>query len=324
MRRTRADSAAIQLSGVLVVFVIALLCGDATGGDCARSSSGCFSLAAGFTETMITLDWEPPAEAAAFDIYADYGNGFVRVNPIPVTSRPRYSFFWVEQGGRKKRVVKGRRVRLYVQALTGRGCDSLRKACTALCRSDEVRTRYFAGFSRALDRRVVGAILRTSQRTQRLAPEARSIGTAQFTEAFPALARAIDSAYRKKIDPLDEGACVPFSTLAAKYLSARGVPCYRVQGVFISQFHSFNMLVVDSVEYILDFTADQFLPRSAPVLMPADWRQIDSTGAPTRATAGISARMYQIEKIWASDRLRFTDTPDARLYRSLLDSLLRE
>jgi hypothetical protein len=75
------------------------------------------------------------------------------------------------------------------------------------------------------------------------------------------------------------------------------------------------------VEYVLDFTADQFVPGNAPVFMPRDWCFVDSCGKPTSRQKGIFTKMYRIETVFASDQINFTDTPKAKEYQRLLDSL---
>ena len=74
----------------------------------AADSSRCpFPVAAQFSEDMITLSWGPVEGASAFNVYADYGGGFRKVNFAPVASRNRFSLLWIESTGRKERVVKG-------------------------------------------------------------------------------------------------------------------------------------------------------------------------------------------------------------------------
>jgi hypothetical protein len=57
--------------------------------------------------------------------------------------------------------------------------------------------------------------------------------------------------------------------------------------------------------------------------MPRDWCFIDSCGSPTGASRGTFTKMYRIETVFESDQITFTDTPKAKEYRRVLDSLLR-
>jgi hypothetical protein len=286
------------------------------------AASGNFPIAAQFSEDMITLTWPEVPGAAAYNVYADMGNGPVRANFTPVRSRTRFSFLWIESDGKKERVVKGNRLFLYVVPLRA----NVHKKDTTFSeqpKSCVVSNSYFAGFSNVLDSAACRRILQPTQAVQKiLSPKAAQSRPDAFCGRFGRLAHDIDELYKSKIDPRDEGACVPFSTMVAKYFTANGIPCYRVQGMFIAAFHSFNMVVVDGVEYVLDFTADQFVPGSAPVFMPRDWCAVDSCGRPTRAPGGTFTKTYPVEAVFASDQITFTDTPQAREYQRLLDSLL--
>jgi hypothetical protein len=280
-----------------------------------------FPVAAEFSEDMITLSWQDVPDAVAFNVYADLGNGPVMANFSVVRKRNRFSFLWIESGGKKERVVKGNRVQLYVVPLFARGkiTDSVFTEGRPSC---GVANSYFAGFSNVLDSGGCDRILRPRQTTPKVLVRAEQTSRKEFCSRYGLLAPDVDALYRSKIDPKDEGACVPFSTMVAKYFTSKGVPCYRVQGMFMDAFHSFNIVVVDKVEYILDFTADQFVPGSAPVLMPRDICFVDSIGHPTGAPRGTFTKMYRIEMVFASGQIAFTDTPKAREYKRALDSLL--
>lgn len=281
-----------------------------------------FRLSASFSETMVTIQWPQLHGVEAYDVFADYGVGFKKVNPVPVASRSQFSFLWVDEQGRKKRVVKGNRVRLYAAAIDSEACGDERTPCRYVRLSDTVATRYFEGFAMVESRERCSALLRPSQSSARILPEVKGIGRLAFVDAFPALSSCIADIYRREVDPHDEGACVPFSSIVAVYFSRKNIPCYRAQGLFISQFHSFNIIIVDNVEYILDFTADQFLPSSSPVFIPRDCCYIDSSGVPSCKPAGAVTAMYKIDKVYGADQLRFSDTPRAIHYRRILDSLL--
>jgi hypothetical protein len=296
------------------------------GALCAAPAEVPLTVSATFSETMITLRWQELADVKAYNVYARYNDtAFVCANPVPITSRPQYSFIWVGRGEEKRKVVKGSTVSLYVTALTGEGCGYAAGPCTEAGRSNALTTEYFKGFSRvrsAAD--VTKALTNGSRKTPALLDSAGSIPRRTFTKVFPALSRRLDSLYRKQINPRDEGACVPFSTLAAKYLSAKGIACYRCQGNFIKEFHSFNLVIIDSTEYILDFTADQFLPSSSPVLIPRASCFIDSLGRPTSDTSGTVTPMYIVDKVFHPDQLSFSESEEARFYREALETLFKK
>lgn len=270
---------------------------------------------------MITLSWPEVPSAAAYNVYADLGQGPVRANFAPVHARNRFSFLWIETDGKKERVVKGKRLSLYVVPLFSKTTnrDTVYSEGKHSC---NVTNSYFSGFSRILDAVDCRRILRLPGAAQRILSRPASATSDLFCGRYGALAHTIDAIYKSKIDPLDEGACVPFSTMVAKYFTARGIPCYRAQGLFMNTFHSFNIVVIDSAEYVLDFTADQFVPRSAPVFIPRAWCFVDSSGSPSSAASGTFTKMYRVETVYASDQVTFTDTPKATEYQRLLDSLV--
>jgi hypothetical protein len=287
----------------------------------ARDTLSCnFPVAAEFTEDAITLSWGEYPGASSYNIYADYGTGFKKANFTRVASRNRFTLLWMEENGTKARIVKGNRIVCRVAPLF----PIVKKGDTTYTEGPPgcpVGNDFFRGFSNVLSDTACARILKNRQQTKKIFPSAVSVPRAAFCSQYARLARDIYAAYSAKIDPKDEGACVPFSTLVAKYFTHKGIACYRAQGAFISAFHSYNIIVIDSVEYILDFTADQYVPRSSPVFMPRDYCFADSAGAPTPRPAGTYTRLYQIEKVFSADQIAFTETPKAREYQQFLDSL---
>ncbi|MBD3391156.1 MAG: hypothetical protein GF418_03780 [Chitinivibrionales bacterium] len=321
---TLSVSRAARSRYLTVSLVCAFAAAAAPGGRAQDSSAVAFTLSASFSETMVMLHWEPLDSVHSYNVYADYGKGFVRANPIPVSSRTQFAFAWIEEEGRRRRVVKGNSVSLYVAALAGVRCAEDASRCSEVARSTGVATRYFEGFAEVESRRKLRKVLVKRQSVSRILASGRAVPRDVFLREYPRLTASVVKHYRERIDPQDKGACVPFSTIVSKYFSSRGVECYRAQGRFITQFHSFNIILVDSSEYVLDFTADQFLPGSSPVFIPRNNCFIDSTGAPTDSPQGRCTKMYRAEQVFAPRDLRFTDTEEAALYRAILDSLLRE
>ncbi len=301
----------------LLILLVVLAC---HAGDTALCR---FPVAAQFTEDMITLSWGNVAGAAAYNVYADYGTGFSKANFAPIASRNRFSLLWMGSQGARARVVKGNRVVCRVVPLFAKTSpkDTAFVEGEASC---SVRNDYFRGFAGVLCDTACAKVLETRQRVKKIYPAAVSVERATFCSRYARLARDIYTIYKSKVDPKDEGACVPFSTLVAKYFTKRGIACYRVQGLFIGAFHSFDVVVVDSVEYVLDFTADQYVPNSSPVFMPRDYCFADSCGEPTARPGGISTAFYRAERIFTPDQVTFTETPKARAYQQLLDSLEKE
>ena len=283
-----------------------------------------FNLRARFTETMITLQWDSIPGAAAYDVYADYGTGMRKANFKPVVIRPQYSLLWIKEGDEKKRIVKGYRLALQVVPLKALISGADTSYADLPMRSIIIKNSYLHSYDSVLTGAQCASILRKKQKTPRL-PGALPQSTRQrFIAGYPVVAQTIATIYAQLIDPRDEGACVPFSTLVSKYFTARGIPCFRASGQFIEQFHNFNVVIIDSVEYVLDFTADQFIPGSAPVLIPRDCCYIDSLGRPTEKPAVDSTRFYIFDRLYAADQISFSETATAVKYQRILDSLVQQ
>jgi hypothetical protein len=311
------------LSGILIL--ISVVSSRSDSFDLPEGSGNpAFHLTASFSETMITVDWSAIDSASAYNVYADYGEGYVKANSIPVASRQRFSLVWAGTDGIKKRVVKGHEISLYVSALIGKNCADSSASCIEMFSSDTLHTRYFQGFSGIEDDAKCRLVLQQHQTATQILPKGVNNRSRTFIKKFPCLAGRISEIYGKAINPLEEGACVPFSTIAAIYLSGSGLTCYRAQGLFINKFHSFNLIIIDNVEYILDFTADQFLPGSSPVLIPRDCCFIDSAGGPVCRNHGKVTPMYLIDRVYSADQISFSDSPDALQYSRILDSLMQD
>ncbi len=287
----------------------------------ADPAPGSFAIAARFTEDMITLSWGEVQGARAFNVYADYGRGFVRANFTPVTARNRFVLMWIDFAGKKVRIVKGNSVTCRVTPLFAAVSAQGDTAWTEGRAGAQVSNDYFKGFSSILSDSACARILTARQTQARIFPAGKSTGKAEFCSRYIGPARDVYSIYKERIDPKDEGACVPFSTIVAKYFTKRGIKCYRAQGTFIGAFHSFNLVVIDDAEYVLDFTADQFVPGSSPVLLPRNCCFVDSCGRPTANPNGTFTALYNIDKVYDPAQIDFADTPAARLYSRLLDSL---
>jgi len=274
-------------------------------------------VAATFSEKNISLSWDSCSSAHAYNVYADWGKGFERANFKPITSGTRFVFFRTSDTSRFERAVKGHSVTLYAVPVYDSSIEGEKGSI--------VTTSYFKGFETVLSQEKCKRIIKTADPEYRkLLPKGQSITADKFIRAYVRLAIRVHDIYKNKIDPSNAGACVPFSTVAAKYFTAKGIPCYRAQGSFIAEFHSFNLVIVDTKEYILDFTSDQFIPNTAPVLIPLSHCFIDSTGQPVNNPRGTFTVMYRINQIYDPKHLNFTKTKDAQWYQEMLDSLLRE
>lgn len=122
------------------------------------------------------------------------------------------------------------------------------------------------------------------------------------------------------IDPREVGGCTPVSTVLVKLLKKYGIQACRADGTFIEEFHSFVIINIEGVEYVLDFTADQFVPGVAPVLVPRNHCFIN----PLNGRFGAEGRaVYTVARLFLADNIRIADSEDAAVYRRLLNSVMR-
>jgi hypothetical protein len=307
----------VLLPDLLCILLLASL---SHGGSAGKKAA--FKLSASFSETMITVDWPEIDNVSAFDAWVDFGDGYARANPVPVTSRHRFVFVRTDSNGKLSRISMGNGISVFITALEGENCTDTGAVCRQLFSSDTIHAMYFEGYTGILGEEQCRAVLKPEQTVDPVFSDGVSNRRNSFLKKYPCPAKIIADIYKSRIDPAEEGACVPFSTIVAKYLSGKGIECYRAQGQFIGRFHSFNLVIIDGVEYILDFTADQFLPASSPVLIPRKCCFIDSTGSPVCENHNKVTPMYIIDKIYSKDQVWFNDSPQAVKYQILLDSLL--
>ena len=74
------------------------------------------------------------------------------------------------------------------------------------------------------------------------------------------------------------------------------------------------------MEYVVDVTADQFVPDVSPVVLPRDLCHLNDKGR--FAPEGVP--VYQIGKVYAPERSELVDSEVSDLYRHLLNQVLKK
>jgi len=274
------------------------------------------SLTAVYTEKSIELNWSPVPGATGYNIYSAPSRALLhsspdRINAGPVRSGTRFHFIWQKRGGKHTRSVKGKRHIIGITALFEKEGTTVESGL-----SPTIDNFYYTGYEKITTPGDFRATLCSHQRVPYLPGPLLNNRAARVESFFDEPIRTFMAAIRDTIDFSVQGACVPISAIGVQLLNHYSIRAYRAQGLFINSFHSFIVCVVDSVEYILDFTADQFVPDVSPVLIPRDYcflnrrGRLDTTGTP----------VYRINRLFDTGRLVADSSAD--LYRAILNTTL--
>lgn len=270
-----------------------------------------------YSEKALDLNWDSVPGAAGYHIYtstmADAPPAKQqRVNRKLITSGTHFTYLWNFVDGERVRAIKGREHHLCVRAVRYRDTDSaeVKGPC-----SPEVDNCYFDGFRKVLTAGAIENILVDTQLTARLPVKQRRNSADSFIRFMAGPGRLLSRMVRDSLNALLVGGCAPVSVVLVKALDAWGLSAHRVEGTFIKEYHAFVVLDIEGAEYILDFTADQFVPDVSPVLLPRDLAHLTSRGR-------FGARgkpVYRVAKIYTAGQSSLTDSEDARVYRDMLE-----
>lgn len=275
------------------------------------------NLRAVFSETSIECLWDSVNGATGYNLYdlaVEPGkkNGRRKINALPITSGTRFSYIWDIDKGEMVKRIKGYSHRLVATALFD--------DCHESGPSNSIDNSYFERYKNVLTPQRIAPILSVQQRTLPLPTQPRAMTRQQLTDFLGGPGSQLATMVKKQINPQKQGACSPISTILVRLLAHHGLDALKAEGTFIKEYHSFVLLVVDSVEYVLDFTADQFVPNVAPVLIPRDRcfindvGRLDSTGQP----------VYLISRLYSVDQTSLADNPSGKIYSSMLTEIVQD
>jgi hypothetical protein len=262
-------------------------------------------------ERSIELLWDGPPGAIGYHVFRSDSSWEQarRLNPYPVLSGTRYLYLWERIGKQRVRNVRGTFHRFWITALYPDSSQS--PPCSSIC------TDYFQGFSRIDSAAKLHALLRPTQRGDTLPIPRQEANLPNLQHFIATTGVSLMQLLRDSIDFSQTGACAPVSTIVVKLLKKAGVEAFKAEGVFIDEFHAFTIVIINGVEYVLDFAADQFIPNSSPVLIPRDYCFIspqgraDTCGTPT----------YRVSRIFRNEDVFLANNQPAELYHAIFKKL---
>jgi hypothetical protein len=266
-----------------------------------------------YGEQSLDLTWDSVPGAAGYNIYTAPSPKLPmskkrKINPALITSGSHFTYIWDFEDGIRERKIKGRLHYLSVTAVfekKGRVVESKP--------TPEADDFYFKGYENIDAPVKIKPILRTSQAAPFLPVETFVNKRKDFFRFMEDNGKKLLKEIKANIDPLQVGACAPISTLLVKLLQDDSLYAYRIEGNFINEYHTFVLLNIDSVEYILDFSADQFTPGVVPVFFPRDLSHLNDRGK----LAPEGRDIYLIGKIYSPEQSDLTDTKAAQLFREI-------
>lgn len=271
-----------------------------------------------YAEQSLEITWDSLPDVEGYHVYDSLvfpglKTKPVRINSTLITSSPRFSYIWTLEKGVRIRKIKGYEHHIFVT-----GLFNVKGKTKEGRRSKMADNRYFKNFKLMTTRTHLESVFIPSQTCAFLPIEKKSNGRDDFIRFMEGPGTVLANRIKKTIDPLTVGACAPVSTVLLNLLGDFNLIAYRIEGVFLKEYHTFVVIPVDSVEYILDFTADQFVPGVSPVFFPRDVAFLDTSGRLSKEGAPV----YRVEKIYSQEQSRLVDGKIAEDYRALYESVL--
>ncbi len=270
------------------------------------------------TEKILEIAWDSVPGVEGYNVYTSPTPGVPlsrrrRVNQALIRSGTRFSYIWDVENGERVRGIKGRLHYLSVTSVAKAGKRTLESKP-----SPEVDNNYFEGFGHASSADTLRRIFREHQTTEKLPVAEHRAGRDSFVAFMEGPGALLQQLIRDTIDARAVGACAPLSTVAVRLMLAWGVPAWKAEGTFIKEYHSFVIVNIDGVEYVVDFAADQFIPGVSPVVVPRDYRHLNDRARLT--TEG--QPVYEVAKLYAADKSDLAPIEAADVYRHLMAEVL--
>jgi len=273
-----------------------------------------------YAEKNLSISWDTVSGAIGYNIYT--GNSplttktkRIKINKKLITSGTYFTYIWHFENGEKVRKIKGYKHYIAVTSLfkiNGKKRESKL--------SKEQNNSYFDGFDRINTKTEILTILQDSQQTPLLPVVKYSNEKKTFIQFMTGPGKDLYALIKKQIDFKEVGACTPISTVLVKLLEHYGLNAFRIDGNFIREFHTFILINVDKVEYVLDFTADQFIPGVIPVLIPRDYCHLDEQGK----LAPEGTPVYSIAKVYNADQVELSNDTSAVLYKNIYNTIVKK
>lgn len=270
-----------------------------------------------FSESSLDITWDSVPGAMGYNIYTGSAANVpkakrIKVNSRLITSGTHFTYLWHFEKGVKARKIKG-----YTHFIAITSVFSIKGKTRESGLSQEIDNCYFDGFKQAASAAALENIMQDSQKTPPLPVQQRHNTREKFIAFMTGPGAQFHTLIKRHIDPQEVGGCTPISTILVKILKDSGLEAFRIDGAFIKEFHSFVLIGIDGVEYILDFAADQFIPDVSPVMVPRDFCYLNENGK--LSTSGIP--VYAIAKIYTPDGVNLSDDKSASVYRKIYEEL---
>ncbi len=273
-----------------------------------------------YAEKSLDITWDSVPGSIGYNIYTSSSTQSSRskkrkINIRLITSGSHFTYLWHFEDNEKVRKIKGYKHFITVTSvfeIKGKKCES--------GFSPEKDNCYFTGYSKILNKKAILKILKNTQKTPVLPVVKHSNPQDAFLQFMVGPGKKLYSIIKEKIDFREKGGCAPVSTVLVKLLQHYGLQAFRIDGNFIREFHTFVILNIDNVEYVLDFTADQFVPGAIPVLLPRDYCFLDENGRLSESGTPV----YKIAKVYAADQVELSDDTSAVLYREMYKTVITQ
>ena len=268
-----------------------------------------------WSEQSLDISWDSVPGAAAYQIYTAERAGLPlkqkrRVNLQPITSGTHFTYLWDVIKGKHERRIKGYRHCISVTALR----DTAQRTREGRP-SREFCTEYFDGVAGMTDSAALASVLKEGPAVKLCVTADTIQNSAEtFLRFMTGTGTLLAAELKSKINPREQGACVPVSAVAVQLMQQHGLTAFRVEGRFIREFHSFVVLNVAGTEFVVDFAADQFLPSSAPVVLPVGRCFITPEGK--NGTAGTP--VYQVGKVFSAAQSGLSDKKETEIFKAML------
>jgi hypothetical protein len=271
-----------------------------------------------FSEKTLDIYWDSVPGTIGYNIYTSPMPGVEKsqkkkINSKLITSGPHFTYIWNFENGKRVRRIKGYEHHISLTSVFSNGTGEIESPL-----SREVNNCYFKGFRNINTLQKIEGILAPRQNTPYLPVKKRVNKKKKFLRFMKGPGKMLHRLYKKHIDPLAVGGCAPVSTVLVKLLDKWGLNAYRVEGTFIKEYHTFAIINIDKVEYVLDFTADQFLPDVSPVMVPRDYCNLNRDGK----LSLLGRPVYQVGKIFSPDQINLSNSKKADVYKTMYNEVL--
>lgn len=269
-----------------------------------------------YSEQVLDIYWQEVPRVKEYNVYSRNSSQSFRkrrkINKNPITSGGHFAFIWEFSNGMRERKIKGYEHIISIEAICSTSTNPII--------SQEWDNLYFQGYRNITDSLRISAIIDDKQEIEYLPGNLEKNSLLDFISFMEGPGQILSKLVRDSINPLEVGGCAPITTILVELLSKYGLYAYKAEGTFIKEFHSFAVIRIDNVEYILDFTADQFLPKVSPVMVPRDECFLSKRGRLSEKGKPV----YTIAKLYKPEHIRLTNSDESTVYRNIRNEVLKK